>query len=79
MFFGKGDLWVGFTQVAHWQLYNSDLSRPFRETNYEPEVIFTYPLRFSTGDFKMKMIGLSLNHQSNGKEELNSRSWNRII
>lgn len=79
MFFGKGDLWVGFTQVAHWQLYNSDLSRPFRETNYEPEVIFTYPLRFSAGDFKMKMIGLSLNHQSNGKEELNSRSWNRII
>lgn len=79
LLFGKGDIWVGFTQVAYWQLYNSDLSRPFRETNYEPEVIFTYPLRFSVGDFKMKMLGLSLNHQSNGKEELNSRSWNRVI
>lgn len=75
----EGDLWLAFTQVAFWQVYNGDLSRPFRETNYEPEVIFTYPLRFSAGDFKMKMIGLSINHQSNGKEELNSRSWNRII
>lgn len=79
MFSGKGDLWIGFTQVSYFQIYNTKLSRMFRETNYEPEVIFTYPLNLSAGDFKMKMIGLSLNHQSNGKEEVNSRSWNRLI
>ena len=64
---------------AYWQMYNGKLSRPFREINYEPELIFTYPLNLSAGDFKMKMIGLSVNHQSNGKEAAHSRSWNRFI
>ena len=77
--FGKGDVWVAFTQQAYWQMYNGKLSRPFREINYEPELIFTYPLNLSAGDFKMKMIGLSVNHQSNGKEAAHSRSWNRFI
>ena len=77
--FGKGDVWVAFTQQAYWQMYNGKLSRPFREINYEPELIFTYPLNLSAGAFKMKMIGLSVNHQSNGKEAAHSRSWNRFI
>ena len=77
--FGKGDVWVAFTQQSYWQMYNGELSRPFRELNYEPELIFTYPLNFSVGNLKMKMIGLSVNHQSNGKEAAHSRSWNRII
>ncbi|WP_409219605.1 phospholipase A [Capnocytophaga sputigena] len=77
--FGKGDVWVAFTQQSYWQMYNGELSRPFRELNYEPELIFTYPLNFSAGNLKMKMIGLSVNHQSNGKEVAHSRSWNRFI
>lgn len=76
--FGKGDVWVAFTQQSYWQMYNGELSRPFRELNYEPELIFTYPLNFSAGNLKMKMIGLSVNHQ-NGKEVAHSRSWNRFI
>ena len=77
--FAKGDVWVAFTQQAHWQMYNGGLSRPFRELNYEPELIFTYPTNFSAGNLKLKMLGLSINHQSNGKEESQSRSWNRFI
>lgn len=76
---GKGDLWVGFTQQAYWQVYNQELSRPFREINYEPEVMYIMPLNLSIKNFKWRMVGLSLNHQSNGKEQLYSRSWNRII
>ena len=77
--FGKGDVWVAFTQQAYWQMYNGELSRPFRELNYEPELIFTYPTNLSVGNFKLKMLGLSVNHQSNGKEAAHSRSWNRFI
>lgn len=77
--FGKGDVWVAFTQQAHWQMYNGGLSRPFRELNYEPELIFTYPTNFSAGSLKLKMLGLSVNHQSNGKEAAHSHSWNRFI
>ena len=77
--FAKGDVWVAFTQQAHWQMYNGSLSRPFRELNYEPELIFTYPTNFSAGNLKLKMLGLSINHQSNGKEASYSRSWNRFI
>ena len=79
MFHNHADLWVGYTQRAHWQIYNTALSRPFRELNYEPELILNVPIRFSLFGLDAKMVGLSLNHQSNGKELPLSRSWNRVI
>jgi len=76
--FGRGSLWLGYTQKSYWQVYNAEYSRPFRETNYEPEIIFNHPVKF---DFlKMKMLGFAFNHQSNGREGHKfSRSWNRFI
>ncbi|WP_224489879.1 phospholipase A [Robertkochia flava] len=79
MFWGKADLWVAFTQVAHWQLYNPDLSRPFRELNYEPEIILNVPLNFDLFGGQIRMAGVGFNHQSNGRDLPRSRSWNRII
>lgn len=79
IFWGKGDLWVGYTQIAHWQIYNEELSRPFREINYEPEIIFKYPLHIKAFTGEFKSIGFSFTHQSNGRELPYSRSWNRII
>ncbi|APA93358.1 hypothetical protein HMPREF9714_01899 [Myroides odoratimimus CCUG 12901] len=75
---GKGDIWLGFTQTANWQAYNDKESRPFRELNYEPEIIFNYPLNYAINEFKFKMVGVGFNHQSNGKSLPYSRSWNRI-
>lgn len=79
LLWGKGDIWVGYTQKAHWQIYNSDISRAFRELNYEPELIFKYPLRFNFLGGQFKSVGALFNHQSNGKNLPDSRSWNRII
>ncbi|MCG9792428.1 phospholipase A [Flavobacterium algicola] len=79
LLFGKGDLWVGYTQKAHWQVYNKKLSRAFRELNYEPEIIFNFPMNIDLFKGKIRTLGLILNHQSNGKDIPTSRSWNRII
>ena len=76
---GKADLWIAYTQKSHWQLYNAELSRPFREINYEPEVILNFPVNFSFLGIDTKMGGVAFNHESNGKSLPFSRSWNRII
>ncbi|AUD01385.1 phospholipase A [Spirosoma pollinicola] len=78
--FGKhGDLWAGYTQKSHWQIYNTTFSRPFRETNYEPELILNFATNFSFLGLKTRMLGIAFNHQSNGRAIPLSRSWNRVI
>lgn len=76
---GKGDIWAAYSQKAHWQIYNATISRPFRELNYEPELILNFPTDFKLFGFTAKMFGLAFNHQSNGQSEPITRSWNRII
>jgi phospholipase A1 len=68
-------LWAAFTQQAYWQAFNVGNSSPFRESNYEPELIGT----FGTGNAQgWKLLNVGLLHQSNGRNEPDSRSWNRI-
>ena len=79
IFWNHGDLWVAYTQRSHWQIYNKVLSRPFRETNYEPELILNFATNYNLLGFKARMAGLSFTHQSNGRAIPLSRSWNRVI
>ena len=78
IFGNYGDLWAGFTQTAYWQVYNSKISRPFRELNYEPEIMVVFPMKLKMLGFDLRMLGGGLNHQSNGRDNSHSRSWNRI-
>lgn len=79
IFWGHGDLWVAYTQKAHWQVYNEKLSRPFRELNYEPEIILNFATNYKVGGLMGRMLGVAITHQSNGRTLPLSRSWNRII
>lgn len=74
-----GDLWIGYTQSSRWQVYQGGISRPFRETNHEPEIILNVPIDFEILGWRARMAGVSLNHQSNGRALPLSRSWNRVI
>ncbi|WP_168735305.1 phospholipase A [Pseudothauera rhizosphaerae] len=73
------NIWLGYTQQSNWQVFNGDISRPFRETNYEPEVMWVGPLNGSLGGLKLRYASFGYVHQSNGRSEPLSRSWDRVF
>lgn len=76
---GIDSLWFGYTQQSYWQLFNGAVSRPFRTTDHEPELVYIYPHQIDLpGGWKYRLSGLGLNHQSNGQSLPLSRSWNRV-
>lgn len=79
LFGDNGDVWFGYTQSSRWQVYNADESRPFRETNYEPEASLMFRTNYELFGLSGRLLGITLNHQSNGRSDPLSRSWNRAI
>jgi len=76
IFYGKGDLYAAYTQLSLWQIYS--YSSPFRETNYEPELLLSFDTEFNVLGLTNRLFIIGLNHQSNGMGPVLSRSWNRI-
>jgi len=71
--------YVAYTQRSLWQAYNTASSSPFRETNYEPEAFLIWDANKELGSgWRFKAASIGFVHQSNGKSEPSSRSWNRI-
>lgn len=78
VFNANADLWFGYTQQSYWQVYNEGQSRPFRVSDYQPEVFITQPAKAKMPlNGNLRMIGAGLVHQSNGQSDPLSRSWNR--
>ena len=75
----NGDLWFSYTQVSYWQLFNSAISAPFRETNYEPELRASFLTAWPLLGLKLRSVDVGVVHQSNGRAEPLSRSWNRVF
>jgi phospholipase A1 len=76
--FDTFDLYAGYTNRSFWQVYNSNISRPFRETNHEPEIWAQFNPNWELWGFTNTTNSIGLVHQSNGRGGDLSRSWNRI-
>lgn len=75
----KDSVWFGYTQQSYWQLFTPQISRPFRTTDHEPEVMYVYPTTAQLPlGWKWRYSGIGLVHQSNGQSNPLSRSWNRV-
>jgi phospholipase A1/A2 len=67
-------LYVTYTQKSFWNIYQE--SSPFAETNYNPSIGLG---RFIMTKKKLiAMVAIAYEHESNGRDSIFSRSWNRI-
>jgi phospholipase A1 len=72
-------LWFAYTQQSQWQLYSPDISRPFRETNYMPELFGSFRPGVDFGGWQWNLLNFGYTHQSNGRSDPISRSWDRLF
>jgi phospholipase A1/A2 len=71
------NFYLAYTQQSFWQAYAN--SAYMRENTYTPEMFFSkfinYPIFLG---WRMKYLTLGASHQSNGRGDLQERSWNRL-
>ena len=75
---GYGDIYLAYTNLSFWQAYNDSFSRPFRETNHEPEIFLSFKNNWKFWGITNNLIDIGAVHQSNGQSGSLSRGWNRI-
>lgn len=70
-------IWFAYSQQSYWQLFTPGISRPFRSTDHEPELLYVHPLAASALGWNLRLAGIGVVHHSNGQSLPYSRSWNR--
>jgi phospholipase A1 len=78
IFKDNGHLYFGYTNRSFWQVYDKDRSRPFRETDHEPEVWLSFENDWEALGWRNALVDVGFSHQSNGQSGALSRSWNRL-
>ena len=63
-----------YTQKSFWDIYEK--SFPFADNNYNPGLLLTKPI--VNNDSYKGVVLFSIEHESNGKDSLENRSWNYI-
>lgn len=71
-------LGASYTQRSWWQISNSKESSPFRETNYEPQLFLAWATDYELFGWTLREAEYGFNHESNGRADPTSRSWNRV-
>lgn len=67
-------LFLMYTQKTFWNVFEKSL--PMHDLNFNPGIGWSKPF-FSKGRYVGKMT-LLIEHESNGRDSIQSRSWNRI-
>ena len=70
------NFYIAYTQKLFWQYLNNEQSSPFRETNYDPEIFYRWEP--DKKRFNRWAMDVGIEHESNGREFPESRSWNRV-
>jgi phospholipase A1 len=78
LLFGNGDLWFGYTQTSYLQSYAKNISSPFRESDYEPELLLNVRTDYDVFGLQARLLQFGVVHDSNGQGKPESRSWNRL-
>lgn len=68
------DLYLGYSQIMFWQFWAE--SQPFYDLNYNPELFYRFHFTKDMNNDVGLDLGI-LEHESNGVDGPNTRSWNR--
>lgn len=71
---GNSFIFLMYTQKTFWNIFQE--SMPMRDLNFNPGIGWSFPF-FSKGRYAGKATIL-IEHESNGRDSIQSRSWNRI-
>ncbi|MEO8532355.1 MAG: phospholipase A [Flavobacterium sp.] len=73
-FLGGFFLYLMYTQKAFWDIYAS--SKPFSEINFNPGAAIVRPFYLKGG--RLTYGTISIEHESNGRDSIYSRTWNML-
>ena len=73
-----------YTQKSLWDLWNFSGSSPFEDSNYNPALFLAWreedrkASRLPRAGFSLFGVYVGVEHESNGRAGMDSRSWNRV-